>query len=360
MKKLALIAIILSMFLVGCDNKNGKELVLEKKPIQVKVVQVKKGTFTKSLTYKGTIHPWKRANIGPEVSGRIEKIYKKQGDVVQKGDLLAELDATTMKLQKKQAEAALAVAMASFKDSVLNFQRITSLYEKKAVSRMQYEKAQLALEAADTQKKSAEASLNVIRHTLGNSYMKAPFDGIVTSKNYEEGDTVNPMMGMSTGVLTLMDMSRVKILLDIPSEDIEKIEIGQSCTISCTTLPAEKFTGAVFSKNLAADPLSKTFKVEVVLDNPGTRIKSGIFADAAIEILRKENVVALPNSALMGENQLVLFNDGKAKYIEIKISDSSEDEFVVSEGLMGGELVVIEGNYDLREDSLITLEGNTK
>ena len=360
MKKLVLIAIIFSMFLAGCDSKNGKELVLEKKPIQVKVVQAEKGTFTKLLTYKGTVHPWKRANIGPEVSGRIEKIYKKQGDVVQKGELLAELDSTTMKLQKKQAEAALAVAMASFKDAVLNFQRIKSLYEKKAVSKMQYEKAELALEAADTQKKSAEASVNVIRHTLNNSYMKAPFAGIITSKNYEEGDTVNPMMGMSAGVLTLMDMSRVKILLDVPAEDIEKIEIGQSCRVTVNTIPGEAFMGSVFSKNLAADPMSKTFKVEVVVDNPETRIKSGIFAEVGIEILRKENVFVLPNSALMGENQLVLYNSGKAKYIEIKVDDSSEKEIVVSEGLVGGEKVVIEGNYDLKEDSLIAIEGNSK
>jgi RND family efflux transporter MFP subunit len=348
------------VFLVGCDNKNGQDLVLEKKPIQVKVLQVEKGTFTKSLTYKGTVNPWKRANIGPEVSGRIGKIYKKQGDVVQKGDLLAELDCTTMKLQKKQAEAALAVAMASFKDAVLNFQRIKSLYEKKAVSKMQYEKSQLALEAADTQKKSAEASFNVIRHTLSNSYMKAPFAGIITSKNYEEGDTVNPMMGMSAGVLTLMDMSRVKIVLDVPAEDVEKIEIGQPCAISVSTIPLETFMGEVFSKNLAADPLSKTFKVEVVVDNPETKIKAGIFAEVGIEILRNEDVFVLPNSALMDENQLVLFNGGKAKYIKIKIADSSEYEFVVSEGLVGGETVVVDGNYDLKEDSLIALEGNEK
>ncbi len=360
MKKLVLFAIILSVLLTGCNNNNNKQVVLEKKPIQVEVAQAKPGTFIRSLTYKGTVQPWKRANIGPEVSGRISRIYKKQGDVVAKGELLAELDATTMKLQKKQAEAALAVAMASFKDAVLNFQRVKSLYEKKAVSRMQYEKSELALEAADTQKKSAEASLNVMIHTLENFYMKAPFAGIITSKNYEEGDTVNPMMGMSAGVLTLMDMARVKIILDIPSEDIEKLEVGQRCIIEIGTLPGEKFSGTVFSKNLAADALSKTFKLEVVVDNPGTRIKTGIFADVSVEIERKDNVIVLPNSALMGENQLVLYIDGKAKYVEIEIAEKSEDEFVVSKGLQGGEMVVVEGNFDLREDSLITLEGETK
>jgi RND family efflux transporter MFP subunit len=359
MKRLVLIVfLVMIVGWVGCRKGNDQQYNLEKKPIHVKVAKVKRDIFTRALPYKGTVHPWQRANIGPDISGRIWKIYKKQGDRVKKDELLAELDTTNMNLQKKQAEAALAVALASYKDAELNFNRIASLYEKKAVSRMQYEKTQLALEVAETQNKSAEANLNVIKHTLGNSYMRAPFDGIITSKNHEEGDTINPMMGMSSGVLTLMDLTQVKIILDIPAEDIEKVQVGQPCLVRVSSLSDEEFSGEVYTKNLAADLISKTFQVEVKVKNPGIKIKAGIFAEVSIEFARKEDTLILPLSALTGENQVVVYDNGKAKWVTVEVGDRNESEFEVVSGLSEGTPVVMEGNYDLREGSLIAVEEN--
>lgn len=358
MKRVFLIvSLMLIVGWVGCNKGEDQQVSLEKKPILVKVQKVKRGVFTRTLTYKGTVNPWKRANIGPDASGRIWKIYKKQGDRVKKGELLAELDTTTLDLQKKQAEAALAVANASHKDAELNFKRIATLYEKKAVSQMQFEKTQLALEAAETQKKSAEANLNVIKHTLENSYMRAPFEGIVTSKNHEEGDTINPMMGMTAGVLTVMDLRQVKIVLDVPTEDIEKIQVDQACQVRVSTLSDEVFTGRIYTRNLAADPVSKTFQVEVKVENPDIRIKAGVFAEVSIEILRKEDTLILPLSALTGENQLVVFDNGKAKLVTVVPGDRNESEFEIVEGPAEGTPVVVEGNYDLKDGSPIRMEG---
>ena len=361
MRRLVLFFLLLILvILTGCSNNNNKKNSLEKKPILVKVEKVKMGIFIKTLSYKGTVSPWKRANIVPDVSGRIGKIYKKQGDVVKKGELLAELDTTTLKLQLEQATAALGVAKASYKDALVNYRRLKKLHEKDAISQMQYEKAQLNLEAADTQKKSAEANLNVIKHTLDNSYMKAPFDGIITTKYLEEGDMINPMMGMVPGVLALMDLSKVKIILNVPSEDIEKIQVGQSCKIQVSSLTGEIFFGTVYSKNFAADPVSKTFQVEVVLKNPGIKIKAGVFAEVSVEILRKENTVLIPVSALTGESYVVLYDNGKAAKKEVKVGDRNENECEILNGLSGGELLVVEGNYDLKEGSPIVLEGENK
>lgn len=357
MNKLILTAILVSVVLFsGCNNGNNKQTEYVKQPVKVKVEKVKKGEFIKKLNYKGTVSPWKRANIGPDVSGRIDKILKKEGDVVRKGALLAQLDTTTMELQKKQVEAALEVANASYKDAKLNFDRIKKLYEKNAVSQMQFEKTQLALEAADTHKKSAEANLNVLKHTLKNSYMTAPFDGIITSKNHEEGDMINPMMGMSTGVLTLMDLSKVKINLNIPAEDIEKVKINQHCRVIIDTLPDEQFPGKVYSKNLAADPVSKTFKVDILVPNPEIKIKAGVFAEVRIEISKKEDVLLLPHSAVVEEKYVVLYNDGKAKVIEVQVGDKNEEFFEILSGITRGQSVVVEGNYDLKDGALITIK----
>lgn len=353
--------VIILILPIGCSKKSDKKPIYKKRSVYVKVEKVRRGLLSRTLTYKGTVLPWQKANIGPDVSGRVKKIYKKPGDKVKKDTLLAELDTTTLKLQLKQAEAAHEVSKAAYKDALLNYQRLNKLYEKRAISRLQLEKSELTLESADTQKKSAEAGLNVVKHILENSYMRAPFNGIITSKNLNEGDIINPMMGMNTGVLILMDLRKVKITLDIPSEDIEKVKIGQKCKIKVDTLPGEVFKGEVYSKNLAADIISKTFKVEVKIDNPATKIKAGIFAEVMIEISRKENILILPLSALIVQDDVryvVLYNNGISKFKNVKVGERNDRVFEILGGLEEDQLVVVEGNYDLKEENPITIKKN--
>lgn len=357
MKNSFSILLVALILLWGCGSDKDQQEALEKMPVSVSVVRVRSGDFSKYLDYQGTVSPWKKANIAPDVSGRIWKIYKKQGDRVSRGTLLAELDTTTLKLQEKQALAALAVAEATQKDARLNYVRLKKLHARKAVSQMQLEKAQLALESAETQRKSAEANLNVIRHTLGNSYMRAPFDGIITSKNMEEGDMINPMMGMGASVLTLMDLKKVKVVLDIPSEDIEKIKIDQKCVVSVESLGEKTFHGTVYSKNLAADPLSKTFKVEVQIENPGIEIKAGVFAEVRIEILHKQGILLLPLSAVIDSNRVVIFEEGKARNVTVETGVKNDEQVEILNGLSEGQQVVVEGNYDLKDGTPIRIQG---
>ncbi len=350
---------LLLVLLAGCSESQNKKQTNEstRNPVKVKVQKPEQGTLTKTLDYKGTVFPWKRANIGPDISGRIHKIYKKQGDTVKKGELLAELDSTTLKLRLKQANAALDAAKAAHKDALLNVRRLENLYAKSAISKMQLEKAKLNLDTLETQEKNAKATLDVVQHNLGTCYMRAPFTGIITSRNMEEGDVINPMMGMGVSVLTLMDLSKVKVILAVPSEDIEQIVTGQVCNIKVSTLKDQTFTGEVYSKNLAADPVSKTFKVEIKIKNPEIRIKTGVYAEVSIVILRRENCLLLPLSALMKDGEksfVVLYDNGKAKFKTIKAGEKNDHQFEVLEGLTGNELVVTEGNYDLKNNAPIT------
>jgi RND family efflux transporter MFP subunit len=342
----------------GCSREKAasRDEAPGNNPVKVSVQPVQRGAVVHTLEYKGTVSPWKRANIGPETSGRIKTIYKKQGDRVKKGDLLAELDTTTLKLQLNQAEAALEVARAAYKDALLNVKRLRTLFEKNAISSMQLEKAELNLESALTGEKSARATVDLVRHNLDNAYMNAPFDGIITSKNSEEGDIINPMMGMGQSVLTLMHLNIVKVILDVPSEEIEKINVGQPCRVQVTTLPDVTFNGEVYSKNLAADPVSKTFKVEIKIPNADLKIKSGIFAEVSIEISRKENCLVLPLSAVITDGEtgyVVLYREGKAIYARVELGRQNSRVVEIVHGLSAGQLVVVEGNYDLKDGARV-------
>ncbi|MCX6557400.1 MAG: efflux RND transporter periplasmic adaptor subunit [Candidatus Aminicenantes bacterium] len=360
MKKTLFALLILVFTLSFCSKKNNVS-EFQQKPLLVKAEMPQKGTLTKYFDYKGTVSAWKTANIAPDASGRVGRILKKQGDRVNQGELLAVLDMTSLELQQKQAQAAMAVAQTAFQNAKLNAERMKKMLENKAISQMQYENTQLALDAADTQMKSAKANLDLVDYIAKNAYMKAPFAGIIAAKNMEEGDMINPMMGMGQSILTLMDLSKVKVVVDAPAEEIERIRIGQKCLVKISSLPGEVFIGEVYSKNLAADPLSKTFKVEVTIDNPQMKIKAGVYADIAIEYIRKENVYLLPITALLsGDKEVMVDDNGVARKRPITIGEKNGTRFEVVSGVNPGELVLTEGNYDLKDGTAIVMAGDKK
>jgi RND family efflux transporter MFP subunit len=237
MKKVLFVLLVLVLTLSFCSKKN-EVADLKQKPLLVKAEWPQKGTLAKYFNYKGTVSAWKTANIAPDASGRVGRILKKQGDRVGQGELLATLDMTSLELMQKQARAAMAVAQTAYQNAKLNAERMKKMIENKAISQMQYENTQLALDAADTQMKSAKANLDLVDYTAKNAYMKAPFAGIIAAKNMEEGDMINPMMGMGQSILTLMDLSKVKILVDAAAEEIEQIVIGQKCLVRISSAPA--------------------------------------------------------------------------------------------------------------------------
>ncbi len=358
LSSIALVGIVLLTF--SCARKKDGAAPQEVKPLRVKTGVLKRATLSHFLDYKGTVTAWKTANITPDASGRIGRILVKPGDRVRKGDLLAQLDMTALELQLRQARAAAAVAEAAHRDARLNFERMKKMVESRAISQMQFEKAQLAFDAADTQHKSARASLDLVEYTLKNSYMRSPFDGIVTAKLMEEGDQINPMMGMGASILTVMDLGKVKVTVDVPAEEIEKIREGQACRVRVASLAEETFAGRVWSKNLAADPVSKTFQVEIAIDNPGTRIKAGVFADIAIEVSRRENALALPLTALLPDSTVMAYVQGRAVKKPVTVGARTAAMVEIVSGLQEGDVVLVEGNYDLKDGTPVATGENGK
>jgi len=360
MKKV-LFALLFLVFALSFCSKKKEVTDQQQKPLLVKAELPQKGTLAKYFNYNGTVSAWKTANIAPDASGRVGRILKKQGDRVNKGELLAMLDMTSLELMQKQARASMAVAQTSYQNAKLNAERMKKMLENKAISQMQFENTQLALDAADTQAKSAKANLDLVDYTAKNAYMKAPFAGIIAAKNMEEGDMINPMMGMGQSILTLMDLSKVKVTVDVPAEEIEKIRIGQKCLVKISSRPGETFSGEVYSKNLAADPLSKTFKVEIKIDNPEMKIKAGVYADISIEYIRKENIYLLPLTALLsGDKEVMVNENGIARKRALTVGLKNGSRFEVVAGVRPDELVLTEGNYDLKDGTAIVMSGDKK
>lgn len=365
MKKNAIVKVLvaLAIFLsfLSCRPQNKVEEIKEESfgAAPVKVFKVKKQKISEKLFYTGEIEAWKMINITPDLGGKIAKIHVEEGDRVEKGQLLAELDTRAVRLQLRQAQAALAVAEANYKDAKRNKDRMERLSQEKAVSDQQYEKVKLAYEAAEAQVQQARAAVNLASHNLDVSLMKAPFSGVVASKNAEVGDVINPMMGgfsPASGVLTLVDFSRVKTEIDVSQQDIVRIKKGQAAQLRVMALPDKVFQGYISLVNITADPLTKKFEVEVMTDNPDLILRPNTFGEVTLEVSTHENALVIPQKAVLESRYVfVAREDNRAERREVSLGLQNSDRIEIVKGLREGELVVVEGNYGLEDGAEIDI-----
>lgn len=325
----------------------------------VKVIPVSQQRISEKLYYTGALEAWQEINITPDIGGKVARIYVEEGQRVEKGQLLAELDTQATQLQLKQAEAGLAVAEANFKNALRNKERMDRLSAEKAVSDMQYEQVKLAYEAAKAQLEQAQAAVNLAHHTLDVSLMRAPFAGIVASKNAQVGDVINPMMGSfspTSGVLTLVDFSRIKIIVEVSQSDIVRIKKGQQALLRSASLGSREFQGVVSVVNLAADPLSKKFRVEVTVKNPDLALRPGTFGEVVFEVSTSENALVVPQKAIIENKYVFIVRGNKAYKKEIVLGLRNKELIEIKEGLKAGEQVIVEGNYGLTDGIQIEIK----
>ena len=353
-----MIAAALTACRSGSEQAQSSEETFGATP--VKVFRVHRERISEKYTYTGTLEAGEKINITPEIGGKIAKIFVEEGDRVSRGQILAELETDTYRLQLKQAEAAVAVAEASFEDARRNRERMERLIQESAVSEQQVEKIRLAYEAAEAQLEQARAARNLAQHALDISIMKAPFSGVIASRNAEVGDVINPMMGTystTSGVLTLVDYSRIEITVAVSPQDVGRIAKGQEVLLRVPSQPGREFRGKVTIVNLTADPLSKKFNVEASFDNPGLVLRPGTFGDVVFEVQSHENALVIPQKAVLENSYVFVAEGSKAVRKEVTLGLQNTAMIEVLHGLSEDALVIVEGNFGLEDGALIEVTG---
>jgi RND family efflux transporter MFP subunit len=324
----------------------------------VKVFKVRRDRITEKITYTSTLEALTKINVTPEVGGKIARINVQEGDRVAPGQVLAELETETIRLQLRQAQAAVAVAEAAYADALRNKERMDRLIKENAVSEQQREKVQLAFDSSAAQLEQARAGLNLAQHALDVSILKAPFAGVVASKNAEVGDVINPMMGGAygggaSGVLTLVDYSRIKVDVAVSSEDIARIGKGQEVILRVGAFPGRDFRGVVRVVNPTADPLNKKFGVEASFDNAEGLLRPGTFGDIVFEVQSHENAMVVPQKAVLENGYVFVVEGGKAVKKTVVLGIQNTTMIEVLDGLAEGAAVVVEGNYGLEDGAAV-------
>ena len=288
----AIILIITSAVFVL--NANGKvEYVFD-------TVKVEKGSISNIVTATGTLEATNTVVVGTQVSGVIEKLYVDFNSKVKKGQLIAELDKSTLQSNLENAEADLSNAEAEFEYQKSNFERDKQLFEKKMISESGYDLSKYNYKKSEGALKSAKANLNKAKQNLSYAKIYAPIDGIVTNRAVEEGQTVAASMSTPELFTIVNDLTEMQVEADVDEADIGVVTEGQRVEFTVDAFPDETFTGKITQVRLQPKESSNviTYTVIVTVANPDLKLRPGMTASITDYVQEVNDVLVVSGKAI--------------------------------------------------------------
>lgn len=337
--------------------------LLRPEPVPVTVVPVARGAVEETVigSRAGTVRSRRRATLSPEVGGRVERLYVREGDRVKRGDPIVRIAADDVRAQLTLAEKSLVVAEATEREAcraadqaARDLSRSERLAQDDVLSLGLLERAQTeagmtaaACEAARARVGQARASLEVARVGLGRTVLSAPFDGVVAELSTEEGEWVTPSPpGLPIPpVVELFDPDDTYVSAPLDEVDVGRVAAGVPVRVTFDAYPGRTFPGKV---TRVADYVldlreqNRTFEVEVVLQDAdfARTLLPGTSADVVVVLSRKEDVLRVPSYALLPGGRALVLSDGTLVSAKVETGLRGAEWAEVVSGLSEGDAVV--------------------
>ena len=332
-------AVVVGRRVLGSRRASGTEGTL--------LVRVTRRSLGTEVTATGVIKPMTGAqvNVGSTVSGIVSHLHVRIGDVVAKGQLLAELDSRELSARHDAAEAALKLAEANLAYSQIDLNRKLALHNAQLIARSDFDLAQQSYAVAQQQRNQARANLDDASTQLGYARIYAPIGGIVSAVSTQEGETVAASFASPTFV-TLLDLSRLEVWAYVDETDIGRIRAGQKARFTVDTYGGQEFTGrvtAIYPKPEIRDNVVDYITVLRFRTPADCILRPEMTTAVTIDLTRHENVLALPVGAVHREEQnrfvLIRRGDGvERRPVTTGIRDESYWEILA--GLSEGDEVL--------------------
>ena len=380
----AVLLLSVSMIVVACGDK---EEAKEKKSMPVSVTAVEKGDLIQTDDIAATIDAGMVVDVVPKLTGRVASVHVEEGQTVKKGQLLAQLETSELKIQLQQAQAGLVSAKnartqtlsavkqaeSSYQNTKNSFKRIETLHEQGIISQQDYENSKLQLEIAQNTYESAkqqtamdpasgykyvdatvmqaQASIALINESIKNARVVSPISGTVTARYVDPGE-------MASGVaFTVVDMDSVTASAKITQKNVTKLKEGQDVKVNIGSLGTKQSTYKI-TKILPAADDSNTYKVEVNIPNPGHSIKPGMTANIQAATNEIKDVMVLPRDAVVersGSKIVYVLNGDKVKAKEVVTGEYTDELVEIKKGVKVGDKVVTTGQHLLSDGDAVTV-----
>ena len=342
---LSIIAIsVLALSCSGSKGEDGKTSQADSEKVEmVKIALLEKKQVARSVEYPATLMAFEELHMAPASPGRIDAIMVEVGSRVNKGDLIVQMDRT----QLHQAEIQL-------KNLEIDFKRFDTLQKVGSVPQQQYDQMQSQLEIARSN----------VAFLKENTQLRAPFSGVISGKYYEAGEMYSgaplPQIGKAA-IVSLVQIDKLKAIVPVSEVYFPMIKEGMSTSVKSDLYPDKSIEGKIFNIYPTIDAASRTFNVEIQIDNRERLLRPGMFNRITINFDQVEAML-LPSIAVLkmqGSNDRYLFveRDGIAHRVAVTLGNRYDELVEVnSDELKPGDKVIISGQGRLLDGVKVQIE----
>lgn len=344
-------------------------------PVRTIVVeQTVSGGERTLLNASGYVTARREATVSSKVTGKVMEVLVEEGMAVQEGQVLARIDSSNVEKSLHLAEAklesarkALAETEATLEQSQRDLKRTTAMADQKVVPQSELEDAQTEvktlearLERQRTEVTVAEKEVSVWKQQCEDTVIRAPFSGIVTSKDAQPGEMISPMSAggafTRTGICTIVDMSSLEIEVDVSESYINRVQAGQAVQATLDSYPEWRIPAKVIAIIPTADRQKATVKVRVGFDQLDSRILPDMSVKVAFQGSAEgeagQRIITIPKTALRqdgGRDIVWVVRNDRVERRAVTVRSNHDKDVTLAAGLDPGERIVVEGMENLQE-----------
>lgn len=322
-----LLILLVAGAIASCKNTESADaLTATDQKVKVNVKQVFEQDVEQQGVFTATVAAQTTNNISPKMDVRIDDVVVEVGDHVRKGQILAKMDAATLVQARLQ-----------MKNDSIEFNRTDELYKVGGISKSEWDARKLAYNISKTN----------FDNLLENTVLLSPIDGIVTARNYDDGD----MFSKGQPLYVVEQIRPVKLKVNVSEGLYTKVKKGMSVDVRLDVYGDEIFKGRINLVYPSLDPATRTFPVEILIDNANERVRPGMFARVTF-FYGMEKRIVVPDISIVkqqgsGDRYIYIVTDGKVEFKKIELGRRMETEYELVNGLTSGDMVVISGHNRL-------------
>lgn len=320
--------------------------------IPVEATTVERSDLTHTLRLIGTAQPWDDFEVSARLSGRIARILVDQGDWVNEGDLLAELDRETLRIELEARQTSLARTEVQLEFARKNLERGEQLLARGAISQSEVDRLDQAVRVAETDVRAARIAIDSVQDQLDETRVLAPAAGKVSDRWVSTGEHVR-----DTEVLfKIIQLTPLKIVTEIPEPYLGQIRPGQSVNLVFESLSQEARRGQIHFIDPMGNTRTGAFPVEIRLSNPQLRIQPGMVARVELQAGTIPDALSIHSDALLENEQgtyvFVIQNERSVRK-PVEVFDRVGERIVVQADLQAGDRLVTAGKMNVTEGTLV-------
>ena len=336
--RIVLTALTAAILLAGCQDQESMAVAESTSPetpaVPVSVMVIEPVAMRDVIFLPGETEASEDVKVGANTAGRVDWIGPREGQKVNKGDLLVKIDVSALKASLDHAEAAYKLA-----DDL--YQRRLRLYGHKIIAKEE-------LDQSETQRTLALTDLEQIKVRYNHGFPKSPITGIINHLYLDEGEYAD----IGKPIADIVNIDKIKINVRVPELDVRFVKIGQQTPLKIDAFPDRTLMGTIDFVSFKADPATKTFLVRSIIDNPDHDIRPGMIGRVAFVRRVITDALAAPLFTLVdkgGERIVFVEKDGVAQSRTISIGVIEGDRVQVTGGLNPGDHLIVKGHTEVED-----------